>query len=182
MGSSFDPQKITSILDAHRVEYLVIGGFAAQAYGAKRPTRDIDVVPRTTSENLTRLVAALKELHAGIRVDGVPDGVAFDTDPAALRTQKMLNLRTPYGDLDLTFVPAAFPNGYDDLAARAHRFAVGDVVIQVADLADVITSKEAAARPKDTLALPELYQLLQAAGHSAQARRPPEPPGISPAP
>lgn len=175
-GPSFDPQKITSVLDAHRVEYVVVGGFAAQVYGAARPTRDIDVVPRTTTGNLRRLVAALKELRAGIRVDELPDGVPFDTDSDALRGQKMLNLRTRYGDLDLTFTPAAFPHGYDDLAARAQRFAVGDVVVRVAALADVIASKEAAGRPKDTMALPELYR-LHAAMRAAQAPTPPERPG-----
>jgi hypothetical protein len=167
-GPVFAPGKIIAVLNAHRVEYVVVGGFAAQVYGARRPTRDIDVVPRTTRENLARLVAALRELHAGIRGDDLPDGLPFDTDPAALNGQKMLNLRTPFGDVDLTFTPAAFPGGYDDLAPRAHAFAVGDVVMHFADLADVIASKEAAGRPKDTVALPELYRL------QAQAR-----PGIS---
>jgi hypothetical protein len=156
-GPVFAPGKIIAVLNAHRVEYVVVGGFAAQVYGARRPTRDIDVVPRTT-----------RELHAGIRGDDLPDGLPFDTDPAALNGQKMLNLRTPFGDVDLTFTPAAFPGGYDDLAPRAHAFAVGDVVMHFADLADVIASKEAAGRPKDTVALPELYRL------QAQAR-----PGIS---
>lgn len=90
----FDPAKIIAVLDAHHVEYVVVGGFTAQAYGARRPTRDIDVVPRTSTQNLQRLIAALKELRAGIRVDDLPDGLPFDTDPDALAGHAMLNLRT----------------------------------------------------------------------------------------
>jgi hypothetical protein len=158
----FDPAKIIAVLDAHHVEYVVVGGFAAQAYGARRPTRDIDVVPRTSTQNLQRLIAALKELRAGIRVDDLPDGLPFDTDPDALAGHAMLNLRTPFGDVDLTFTPAAFPRGYDELAPRARTFTVGTLTVRFADLGDVIASKEAAGRPKDTAALPELYQLQAA--------------------
>jgi len=48
-------------------------------HGAVRPTKDIDVAPATTTENLTRLVAALRELNAGIRVDEMLEGLPFDT-------------------------------------------------------------------------------------------------------
>lgn len=71
----------------------------------------------------------------------------------------MLNLRTPHGDLDLTFEPAGFPHGYDDLITRAESHTVGRIMIKVAAIGDAILSKETAARAKDLVALPELYQL-----------------------
>jgi len=37
----------------------------------------------------------IHQLHAGIRVNDVPDGLPFDTSAEALRGQKMLNLRKP---------------------------------------------------------------------------------------
>jgi hypothetical protein len=114
-----------------------------------------------------KAVRELNELHAGIRVNDLPEGLPFDTDADALLTQKMLNLRTPHGDLDLTFTPAAFPNGYDDLYPRAREFLLGGVVVRFADLDDVIAGKEAAGRQKDAAALPELYEI---------ARRRPQPP------
>jgi hypothetical protein len=72
------------------------------------------------------------------------------------------NLRSPFGDLDITFSPAGFPDGYDSLRPGAHPYTVGTATIHVADLDDVITSKEAAARPKDLDALPELVNLARA--------------------
>jgi len=107
----------------------VVGGFAANVYGAVRPTKDIDVAPATTTQNLTRLAAALRELKAGIRVDEMPKGLPFDTSAEALKGMRMLNLRSEFGDLDLTFSLAGFPGGYADLIGRAgeHLFDRTDV-------------------------------------------------------
>ena len=55
----FDPDRILAVLDAQRVEHLLVGGLAARAYGAERRTADVDCVPSTTMENLERVAAAL---------------------------------------------------------------------------------------------------------------------------
>ena len=49
---------------------------------------------------------------------------------------------------------------YTALVTRARPVRVREVTIPVADLEDVIRSKEAANRPKDQRALPVLRQLL----------------------
>ncbi len=46
--------------------------------------------------------------------------------------------------------------GYAQLVVNAHRLRVGEVEVVVADLADVIRSKESAGRPKDLRVLPLL--------------------------
>lgn len=102
---------------------------------------------------------------ARIRTEAVPDGLPFSTSAEALAGQRMLNLQTAHGELDLTMRPAAFEGGYDELAPRAVHRDVGRVQVRVAALGDVIRSKEAAGRPKDAEALPELYLL---AGSAAQ--------------
>jgi hypothetical protein len=177
----FDPEPILAVLERHGVEYVVVGGFAARMHGATRPSRDVDVTPATTRQNLDRLAAALRELHARIRTEGAPDGLPFSTSAEALAGQRILNLQTTYGELDLTIRPAAFEGGYDELATRALRRSVGNVQVRVAALADVIRYKEAAGRRKDQEALPELYQL---AGAPANHRRTPGhrrlPPAASP--
>jgi hypothetical protein len=159
---AFDPRRIVDTLDRHHVDYVLVGGYAAQLYGARRPTYDIDITPSTALDNLQRLSRALRELGAGIRVDGLAEGLPFDSTAESLRGMQMLNLRTPLGDLDLTFAPAGFPDGYQGLLPGAHPHRIGHVTVQVADLDDVIKSKTAAARPKDLDALPELLDIAQA--------------------
>jgi len=54
-GEAFDPGRILATLDAHDVEYLMVGGLGAPAHGARRPTGDIDVVPQNSDDNYERL-------------------------------------------------------------------------------------------------------------------------------
>lgn len=154
--------RIVSILNKHGVHYVVIGAFAAIAQRAPiQPTRDIDFTPDASRANLNNLSAALKELKARIRTDAVPGGLAFDHEGASLADAIVWNLICPDGEFDLSFAPAAFAGGYGDLEPRAHRMSVDGVEMLVADLADIIRSKEAAGRPKDLRALPMLYRHLE---------------------
>lgn len=147
---------IVSVLNRHRVDYVVIGAFAAIAQQAPiAPTRDIDVTPDDSTDNLGRLSDALKELDARIRTGADDGGVAFDHD---VRRADMWNLICRYGEFDISFRPAGFDSGYAALIRRAHRVLVDGVQILVADLDDVIRSKELAGRPKDIRVLPALYR------------------------
>jgi hypothetical protein len=153
---------IISILNKHGVQYVVIGAFAAISQRAPIPaTRDIDFTPDMDRLNLDRLSAALKELGARIRTDTVPGGLAFDHDGASLADAIVWNLICPAGEFDLSFRPAAFAGGFADLAPKAHRMSVDGIEVLVADLEDVIRSKEAAGRPKDIRVLPTLYRHLE---------------------
>lgn len=69
--------------------------------------------------------------------------------------------RTSEGDLDICLRPDA-PNGYFDYRSLSASAIVVSLPpdVPVASLEDVIASKEAAGRPKDTATLPELRDLL----------------------
>ena len=77
------------------------------------------------------------------------------------RQVELLTLVTDHGPLDLCFSPAGFPDGYATLAEHASIIVVGTVGLPVASLEDVITSKRAAGRPKDVVALPILEERLR---------------------
>lgn len=161
-SDSFDAVSIFAVLNSHRVDYVLVGGYAAQLRGASRPTTDAVVTPETGVDNLARLSAALRELKARIRTDAVPEGLPFNTSAEALQGMKTLNLQTEHGDLDLTFVPDG-TTGYRDLIRSATAEPVGGTVVQVAALIDIIRSKTAAGRQKDIEALPELHALARRA-------------------
>jgi hypothetical protein len=161
---ALDAEAIIEVLNAHGVEYVVIGAFAAQAFGAPLPpTLDIDFTPASSSQNLARLAMALRELGARLRVAGTPDGVPFDPAPQLLAHMAMLNLTCRAGDFDLAFRPSG-TGGYDDLTKRAVAVLIGKTETRVADLADVIRSKRAAGRPKDLKVLPTLERFARERG------------------
>ena len=156
-----DAETIVATLNRFGVKYVVIGAFAAQLQGAPIPrTRDIDVTPATDTANLKRLSDALHELQARIRAIEAPEGLPFDHDGASLGRARMWNLTSPFGEFDISFVPSG-TEGYEDLAAHALIVESHGESVPVADLDDVIRSKEAAGRPKDIVQLPILIQTAQ---------------------
>jgi hypothetical protein len=150
---------IIATLNRHAVRYVVIGAFAAIAQQAPIPvTRDIDLTPDRSRDNLGRLSAALKELGARVRTEAVPGGLAFDHDAASLAAVDTWNLVCSEGEFDISFRPSGINDGYAELEPKAHRVSVAGTEVVVADLDDVIRSKEAAGRPKDLGVLPLLYR------------------------
>lgn len=162
MTVRFDPERVLRVLARHRVRFVLIGGLAAVAHGSPLPTTDTDITPQRSEENLERLAAALRELDARIRT-AEPEGVVFPVSGPFIAAQPhMLNLTTEAGDLDLTFTPAGFPDGYDDLIERSVPLMLADgVTTDVARLDAIIASKEAADREKDRRALPYLQALAE---------------------
>ena len=162
-----NPAAIVAALNRNQVRYVIIGAFAAIAQQAPIPaTRDIDFTPEASRENLARLSLALTDLGARIRTEAVPDGLPFSHDAASLGSAEVWNLVCADGEFGISFHPSGFAGGYADLAQNGHRVRVGEVEVVVADLADVIRSKESAGRPKDLRVLPLLYRHL--AGRRAE--------------
>lgn len=148
-----EAEDILAVLNHHEVEYVVIGAFAAIVQGAPlAATHDLDVTPRRDLQNLNRLSEALDELDARIRVDDLDEGLTFKHDAASLATMAMLNLTCSAGDFDLVFTPAAAPAGFEDLVPSSARFQVGDEVVSLASLEDILRSKEEVGREKDARA------------------------------
>lgn len=161
-----DIDRILTTLERHQVDYLLVGGVAAIAHGALRPTGDLDCLARRSEENLERLATAMRELNARLRVQGLTDAEATalptPLDAEALGRLEISTWRTDAGDFDvLTGIPARDGHRlrYDELVGRAALQNVQGVAVHVAALEDVIASKEWADRPKDRLALPELRAL-----------------------
>src|SRR6059058_4441157 len=113
----FAPEEILRVLERHDVHYVLIGGLAAYLQGSPIPTEDVDVVPETSHGNYLRLSAALTELDAKVRAEGVVP-LRFAHDAESLAAARIWNLTTKYGDLDITAVPTG-TRGYDDLRREA---------------------------------------------------------------
>lgn len=152
---------ILGTLERHDVEFVLIGGLASVHWGSPFITRDVDITPERSRDNLDRLSRALDDLGAKVRTADEPDGVDFAHTGASLGGVDTWNLTTEHGDLDISFLPNG-TRGYDDLVRDAVLDSVDGVRVRVASLADVIRSKQAANRPKDQRVLPTLREILAA--------------------
>jgi predicted aconitase len=158
-----DVDRIVECFHRHEVEFLIVGGVAARLHGAQYPTGDFDSLPRTDEENLTRLAAALNELGAFLRVEGLTDDEARQLpvviDASTLASMDLSTWRTDAGDIDILIGLPTRSGGrasYDHLVERADHHIIGTTPVNVAALEDVIDSKEWSNRPKDREALDEL--------------------------
>ena len=159
MPREFDPEGIVRVLHENEVDCIYIGGWAAGLLGSPFPTGDVDITPKSSRENLTRLSAALTQMEARVRAQGVEDGLPFSHDADSLAAVGVWNLTTRFGDFDISFVPTG-TTGWDDLDRDAVTVPVYGVTARLASLADIIRSKQAANRPKDQRVLPTLRELL----------------------
>ncbi|MCS5734868.1 hypothetical protein [Herbiconiux daphne] len=143
----------------HGVEFVVIGGYGAILQSAPFVTQDIDITPARSTDNLSRLSEALRELGARIYTSEEPAGLPLNHTGTSLGESAVWNLATKFGQLDISFVPDG-TTGYDDLKRDAVTGDIHGVTVRVASLADIIRSKQAANRPKDQRVLPTLREIL----------------------
>lgn len=94
----FDPDAWIEHLNRCRVDYIVVGGYAGVLHGARRPTVDIDVVPRWDTENLARLCAALRDVEAVSTTGPRTEGAAIT--PEVLVDREVMTWNTSLGRID----------------------------------------------------------------------------------
>ena len=143
------------VLAEHEVEHVVIGGVAVAFHGAPRATKDLDIVPRSTPENLARLWDALSSIGAK---PGELDGFRPEEMPMPWSLRSLIEgqgnwiLHTTLGRIDVMQWAAPF-EGYDELIGSAKAFSVDRVPrpIRYAGLADLIAMKQEAGRPQDLI-------------------------------
>jgi hypothetical protein len=154
--ADFQPEAVIELLGRHRVRYVLIGGVAAVTHGAAIVTMDIDICYARDDDNLARLSAALREVHATLR--GADPNVPFPLDAKTLRDGDTFTFSTDIGPIDILGTPSGV-TGYDELARTADPFDVFGQQVLVASIDDLIRMKRASGRPKDLLAAEELGAL-----------------------
>jgi hypothetical protein len=157
-----DIQGLLEQLAAAGVDYIVIGGVAVGFHGYVRATKDLDVVPGPSRQNLERLAALLRSLNA--ELDGAGDFDAGELpdplDPEVLAQGGNWVLQTRLGRFDLMQWQGE-RELWEMLSPAAVEVDLDGVLVKVAGYEDLIALKEQAGRPGD---LEDLERLRQARG------------------
>ncbi len=141
-----------------RVEFVVVGGLAAIAHGARRTTQDLDITAAFTPENMSRLLAALADVHP--RNATRPDLGEIRATPEELAGYRNLYLLTDIGRLDvLGELPPI--GGYAEAAVHALRVELFGSSCAILGLDDLIAIKRSLARPKDQEVVAELEMIRE---------------------
>jgi hypothetical protein len=154
MLEALDPFPLLRALHAHGVEYIVVGGFAVNAHGVIRVTKDLDIVPNPSDANLERLADTLLDLEAKLLDTSDFEGGELPADPTKKQDLAMggnFCVLTRLGRLDVMQWLSGIDS--DDLHARLLSSAIESdldgIPIRVCGLEDLRTMKRAAGRPQD---------------------------------
>lgn len=159
-----DLRELFRALAAHDVDYLVIGGVAAQLHGRRRTTKDLDLTPAPDPENFERLAAAL------LALDAHPVELGRNA-PAPTAEQLQLApivppLTTRHGELHiLNEVPGA--TAYAGMHTRALTTDLDGIAVRIVSVDDLIRMKQATGRPSDIEDIAALTRVAQREKHDA---------------
>lgn len=154
-----DYSALIRLLAENDVEFIIVGGAAATAYGSSRLTIDLDIVYARNNTNLERIVSALEPIKPYLR--GAPPGLPFEWSVETLTRGLNFTLITKAGALDL-LGEIVGGGGYNELKAHTINIEVAGVKCSCISLERLIEVKRAAGRPKDLEAIAELEQILEA--------------------
>jgi hypothetical protein len=144
-------------LGEHRVEFIVIGGFAVIAHGSQRLTFDLDVIANPSIANGRRLIAALVDLEAEYRLSSRRwTKLSTKADPAWIaRDNRLFDTRA--GGVDVFYKLDGVP-GWKEARSRALEVDAFGHSLLVLDKDTLIRSKLAAGREQDLADVTELNQ------------------------
>jgi hypothetical protein len=126
-------------LIAHRVEFLVVGGYAVRYHGVLRPAKDVDVLAGNDSANADRLCDALSELIGVRHPNLTPDQISGRKRQINFAEWGYkFEVLTAGGGIDF---PSAYSNGIT--------VQLGTIDVPVIAKADLLAMKRHAARPQD---------------------------------
>ena len=140
-----DFKEFLRLLNANRVDYLLVGGYAVGLHGYPRATVDLDVWVRATANNAERVLHALKDFGFDL-----PDlEPTLFTDPRSI-------VRFGVPPFRIEVMTAIDGVQFEACRGRAVEFELDDVCVPVISLPDLKINKRAAGRHKDLADLENL--------------------------
>jgi hypothetical protein len=154
-----DFKELLSILNAQRVKYLVVGGFAVGFHSQPRATKDLDILIRPDAQNAKAVYDALAQF--GAPLEGVTPHDLLDHDGF---------FRIGNAPVMIEILPFIKGIEFDDAWLRRVEIVIDPVTGSTAFVLareDLITAKLAAGRPQD---LADVDAIRKA--EEAQTKRP----------
>lgn len=148
-----DFKLLLSKLCENDFDFIVIGGFAAAAYGSSFVTSDLDVCAILTPDNIEKLRRALEDIHPKHRIAN--NKLSFIETPKSIDGINNLYLQTDIGILDLLSNVTGVGD-FEELSKSCIEIKVYGYKCKIISIEDLIKAKLALKRPKDLEVAKEL--------------------------
>ena len=133
-----DFSEFCSLLNAHHVEFVVVGAYALAFHGAPRYTGDIDFLVRPTEDNGRRLLDAIAAF-------GFPTAPVTPQDVVIGR--KVIQMGVP--PVQIHVMSAIDGVTWDEVWKGREHGRLGDLEVAFIGRAEYLKNKKAAGREKD---------------------------------
>ncbi len=150
-------------LNAHNIDYLLVGGLAVNLHGVPRMTMDVDLVIALNADNIAKLEACAKSLNLRPSVPVKLADIADANKRAALFKEKHLIALSLISDkpemptVDIVIHhPLDFKKAYQNKVERD----ISGTPVMLASIEDMITMKKAAGRAQDLADIKHLERFL----------------------
>jgi hypothetical protein len=138
MEAQSDFKDLLELLNEHKVECLIVGGYALAFHGAPRYTGDIDILVRPHPENAQRILNALAAF--GFQLSNL-------TVDDFTKPNNVVQLGVPPVRIDL--ITSITGVSWDEAAASKELGVFGDVPVHYIGRKQYIANKRATGRKKD---------------------------------
>ena len=133
-----DFRNLLALFNAHKVKYMIVGGYALAYHGAPRYTGDIDIYVKPDSQNAERIMKALDEFGFGSVGLTAEDFESPD---------KVIQLGVPPVRIDI--ITSISGVSWKDAFSGCVDGKYGDVPVKYIGLNEFIMNKRATGRKKD---------------------------------
>lgn len=135
------------LLNAHKVRYLVVGGYAVAFHGYPRYTGDLDIFVESSRENAAALLAVYRDF--GLDVPWLKIELFTTPDNVIRFGREPLQLDVLTGIAGLSFA---------DAYVRRVETPLGDLAVPFISCADLIKNKTSTGRNKDAVDAEQLQK------------------------
>ncbi len=138
MEAQQDFKELLALLNAHNVEYVIVGAYALSYYGAPRYTGDLDILIRSEADNARRILDALSEFGFGNLGLTATDFTVPD---------QVIQLGYPPVRVDL--LTSITGVSWEEVADNRETGIYGDVEVFYIGRSQLVTNKRLTGRQKD---------------------------------
>lgn len=142
----------------HKIEFVIVGGYAGVAYGVTLVTQDIDICCRFSVDNLMRLQKALKELHPVHRM--TPKRLPLKLTRETCKSMRNLYLSTDWGQLDCLGRILGLGD-FEEVLAQSEEIELDFGPCRIVTIDALIKAKRAMNRPRDREAVLQLTAIKE---------------------
>ena len=136
----------------HKVEFMLIGGYAVIVYGYERGTADMDIWLKPDNENKEKFISVLRE-------HGIGDESLLDVRKMDFIEAKVLHIGQKPNKID--FLTKVHGLSYEEADKEKKLLPMKDKFIPVINYHHLITLKMLAGRPQDKADIDVLQKINQ---------------------